>query len=118
MSDRELNLLEGENAGLRMLEVADSERHGTLNHLASVLNPDNDTITPGLDNPGPRIINFANILKYNHIPLAQTLKTVLEVVTEACGTPVEIEYAVDLNSDEAGNASFYLLQIKPMLGSG
>lgn len=118
MSDRELNLLEGENAGLRMLEVADSERHGTLNHLASVLNPDNDSITPGLDYPGPRIVNFADILKYNYAPLAQTLKTVLEVVTEACGTPVEIEYAVDLNRDEAGNASFYLLQIKPMLGTG
>lgn len=118
MSDRELNLLEGENAGLRVLEVGDSERHGTLNHLASVMNPDNDTIIPGLDYPGPRVINFADILKFNYIPLAQTLKTVLEVVTEACGTPVEIEYAVDLNKDEAGNASFFLLQIKPMLGSG
>jgi len=118
MSDRELNLLEGENAGLRILEISDSERHGTLNHLASVMNPDNDTITPGLHYPGPRVLNFANILKYNHIPLAQTLKTVLEVVTEACGTPVEIEYAVDLDRDETGNASFFLLQIKPMLGAG
>lgn len=118
MSLRELNLLEGENAGLRMLEVSDSERHGTLQHMASVMNPDNDTITPGLDSPGPRVVNFADVLKYNYVPLAQALKTVLEVVTEACGTPVEIEYAVDLNKDESGNASFYLLQIKPMLGIG
>ncbi len=118
MSRKELNLLEGEKAGLRILEVSDSERQGTLKHLASVLNPDNDTISPGLDYHGPRVLNFADILKYNHIPLAQTLKTVLEVVTEACGTPVEIEYAVDLNKDESGNASFYLLQIKPMLGTG
>ncbi|MFZ2340118.1 MAG: PEP/pyruvate-binding domain-containing protein [Bacteroidales bacterium] len=118
MSLRELNLLEGENAGLRMLEVSDSERHGTLQHMASVMNPDNDTITPGLDSPGPRVVNFADVLKYNYVPLAQALKTVLEVVTEACGTPVEIEYAVDLNKDESGNASFYLLQIKPMPGMG
>ncbi|MDX9947433.1 MAG: PEP/pyruvate-binding domain-containing protein [Bacteroidales bacterium] len=118
MSLRELNLLEGENAGLRMLEVSDSERHGTLQHMASVMNPDNDTIIPGLDSPGPRVVNFADVLKYNYVPLAQALKTVLEVVTEACGTPVEIEYAVDLNKDESGNASFYLLQIKPMLGIG
>jgi hypothetical protein len=40
------------------------------------------------------------------------------VVTEACGTPVEIEFAVDLTRDESGNASFYLLQIKPLLGTG
>lgn len=118
MSLKELNLLEGENAGLRMLNVSDSERHGTLKHIASVLNPDNDTITPGLDYAGPRVVNFADVLKYNYVPLAQSLKTVLEVVTEACGTPVEIEYAVDLNMDESGNASFYLLQIKPMLGAG
>jgi len=118
LSKKELNLLEGENAGLKMLDIGDAEKHGTLNHIASVLNPDNDTINPGLDSPGPRVINFADILKYNYIPLAPALKTVLDVVTEACGTPVEIEFAVDLTRDESGNASFYLLQIKPLLGTG
>lgn len=118
LAKKDLNLLEGENAGLRMLEISCAERHGTINHTASVLNPDNDLITPGLDSPGPRVINFADILKYNYIPLASTLKTVLDVVTEACGTPVEIEFAVDLNKDESGNASFYLLQLKPLLGTG
>ena len=118
LSNKDLNLLEGEIAGLKMLDISDGEKHGTLNHIASVLNPDNDTISPGLDSPGPRVINFADILKYNYVPLAPTLKTVLDVVTEACGTPVEIEFAVDLNRDETGNASFYLLQIKPLLGTG
>ncbi len=118
LSKKDLNLLEGEIAGLKMLDISAAENHGTLNHIASVLNPDNDTITPGLDSPGPRVISFADILKYNYIPLAATLKTVLDVVTEACGTPVEIEFAVDLNMDETGNASFYLLQIKPLLGTG
>lgn len=118
LTKHDLNLLEGENAGLKMLDISIAENHGTLNHIASVLNTDNDTITPGLDNPGPRVINFADILKYNYIPLASTLRTVLEVVTEACGTPVEIEFAVDLNKDDTGNASFYLLQIKPLIGAG
>jgi hypothetical protein len=117
MSKKTLNLLEGENAGLVSLDIADAEKHGTLKHSASVLNVDNDIITPGLDSPGPRVINFANILKYEHIPLASTLKTVLDVITEAFGTPVEIEFAVDLTKDQSGNASFYLLQIKPLTGS-
>lgn len=112
------DLLEGENAGLALLDIGEAEKHGTLKHTASVLNTDNDTIIPGLDAPGPRVINFADILKYNYIPLASTLKTVLDVVTEACGTPVEIEFAADLTKDENGNASFYLLQIKPLLGAG
>jgi hypothetical protein len=118
MTKRDLNLLEGENAGLKMLDISLAETHGILDHIASVLNPDNDTISPGLDAPGPRVINFADILKYNYIPLAPALKTVMDVVTEACGSPVEIEFAVDLTKDEAGNASFYLLQIKPLLGTG
>ena len=118
MAKQQLNLLEGENAGLIELDISQAEKHGTLKHSASVLNSDNDTITPGLDVPGPRVINFADILKYDYIPLASTLKVVLDVVTEAFGAPVEIEFAVDLNKDEAGNASFYLLQIKPLVGSG
>lgn len=118
MSKQELNLLEGENAGLVSLDIEKAEINGTIKHCASVLNIDNDTIIAGLDSPGPRIINFADILKYEYVPLASTLRTVLEVVSEAFGTPVEIEFAVDLTKDEAGNASFYLLQIKPLVGSG
>jgi hypothetical protein len=118
MAKKELNLLEGENAGLITLDISQAEEHGTLKHSASVLDLDNDTIIPGLDIPGPRVINFADILKYDYLPLASTLKIVLDVVTEAFGTSVEIEFAVDLTKDKTGNASFYLLQIKPLVGSG
>lgn len=118
MAKKELNLLEGENAGLIRLSISDAEKHGTIRHSASVLNVDNDTIIPDLEISGPRVINFADILKYEYIPLANTLKVVLDVVKEAFGTPVEIEFAVDLTKDENGNATFYLLQIKPLVGSG
>ena len=118
MSKKEFNLLEGENAGLTILNISEAEKHGTIKHSASVLNTDNDIITPGLDSPGPRVINFANILKYDYVPLASTLRVVLDVVTEAFGTPVEIEFALDLTKDEEGKASFFLLQIKPLVGSG
>jgi hypothetical protein len=118
MAKKELNLLEGENAGLVTLDISNAERHGTLKHSASVLNMDNDTVVPGLDAIGPRVINFADILKYDYIPLASTLRVVLDVVTEAFGTPVEIEFAVDLTQDKDGHASFYLLQIKPLVGNG
>ncbi len=112
------DLLKGENAALVAVDIAKAEQHGTLKHCASVLSIDNETLNPGLDLPGPRIINFANILKYDYIPLASTLRVVLDVVKEALGTPVEIEFAVDLTKDEDGKACFYLLQIKPLVGSG
>jgi hypothetical protein len=42
---------------------------------------------------------------------------VLDVVKEAMGSPVEIEFAVDLNRDDEQRATFYLLQIKPLIGN-
>ena len=118
MQNKDLNLLEGENAGLITLDISRAEEHGTLNHSASVLNTDNDTLVPGLNTPGPRVINFADILKYNYLPLASSLITILDVVTEATGNPSEIEFAIDLTKDKEGRTSFYLLQIKPLVGSG
>ncbi|MBM3403279.1 MAG: pyruvate, phosphate dikinase [Bacteroidetes bacterium] len=114
---KEINLLEGEDAGLIKMEMDDAEMHGTLKHLASVYSQDNNRIIPGLGQPGPRVVNFADILKYNYIPLAKTIEVVLDVVKEALGSPVEIEFAIDLNKDKENRASFYLLQIKPLIGN-
>lgn len=117
LNKTEPNLLEGDIAGLARIDIDEAEKHGTLKHCASVFNPDNNQIIPGLTHYGPRIVNFANILKYNYIPLAKTIEVVLDVVKEALGSPVEIEFAVDLNKDKNGLASFYILQIKPLLGN-
>jgi hypothetical protein len=117
LKKKDVNLLEGEDAGLRKLDVDDAERHGTLKHCASVYSIENDRIIPGINNPGPRVVNFADILKYNYIPLAKTIEVVLDVVKEALGSPVEIEFAVDLNKNSDYKASFYLLQIKPLIGN-
>ncbi len=113
----EVNLIEGEDAGLRKLDIYDAEMHGTLKHLASVYSAENDRISAGLRDAGPRVVNFADILKYNYIPMAKTIEVVLDVVKEALGSPVEIEFAIDLNKDEDYKATFYLLQIKPLIGN-
>jgi len=118
MNKKDINLLKkGEEAGLVKIDISEAEKHGTLEHCASVYNIENDAISPGLTSNGPRIINFANILKYDYIPLSKTINTILDIVKEALGTPVEIEFAVDLNKDKNYNTSFYLLQIKPLIGN-
>jgi CheY-like chemotaxis protein len=118
LKKHEINLLDdGEEAGLARINLYEAEQHGTIKHCASVYNAENNVITPGLSQPGPRVLNFANILKYNYIPLAQTIQVVLEVVEEALGSPCEIEFAVDINRDSNYRASFFLLQIKPMVGN-
>lgn len=117
LNKKDINLLEGDTAGLAKLDIYEAEMQGNLKHCASVYDADNLVIIPGITHPGPRIVNFANILKFNYIPLAQTIEVVLDVVKEAMGSPVEIEFAVDLTKDKHGRATFYLLQIKPLIGS-
>lgn len=117
LQKKDVNLLEGEDAALRKLDIDDAERHGTLKHCASVYSFENERIIAGLNHAGPRVVNFADVLKYNYVPLAKTIEVVLDVVKEALGSPVEIEFAVDLNKDENYKASFYLLQIKPLIGN-
>ncbi len=103
---------DGEDAPLATLDVLTAEKHGTLKHCASVYNAQNDTIEAGLSSYGPRIVNFANILRHNYLPLARLLTMLLNTAKEALGTPVEIEWAVDLEEK-----SFYLLQIKPIISA-
>jgi hypothetical protein len=110
-------LKDGELAALKLLDISEAEKHGTLNHCASVYDPNNDRIEPGLRSYGPRIINFADILHYNYIPLAETISVLLNTIKEAFGSPVEIEYAVDLEHAKNGLPTFYLLQIKPLIGN-
>lgn len=106
---------DGEQAPLATLDILDAEKHGTLKHCASVYNPQNDTIEPGLHAYGPRVVNFADILKYDYVPLPRLLSVILAAAKDSFGTPVEIEWAVDLDEDERGLPSFYLLQIKPII---
>jgi hypothetical protein len=117
LNKKNINLLEGDTAGLVRLDIDEAERHGTLKHCASVYDFENKRIIAGITHAGPRIVNFADILQYNYIPLTQTIEVVMDVVKEALGSPVEIEFAVDMNRDADMKASFYLLQIKPLIGN-
>lgn len=117
MKERELDLMISDEEGLINLELSDAEKHGTLKHMASVYDHNNNRIVPGIHKPGPRIVNFANILKYNYIPLTEALNVILQVGQEAIGSPVEIEFAVDLNRDDNYRSSIYILQIKPLIGN-
>jgi hypothetical protein len=106
---------DGENAAIKKYRIKEAEMDGTLEHSASTYVMENDDLIPGIQGQGPRIIDFANILKYDYLPLAETLQLLLKLFKEAMGSPVEIEYALDLDATENGVPTFYLLQIKPLI---
>ena len=107
--------MEGEMAAIRKYKIIEAEKDGILEHCASTYSRENDYITPGIGSSGTRVINFANILQYQHIPLADTLMLLLRLFKQAMGAPVEMEYALDLNNGENGWPTFYLLQLKPLI---
>ena len=116
LSKTEFDLVsDGEDAAIKKYRIKDAEQDGTLEHSASTYSIENDDLIPGIVQNGPRVVDFANILKYNYLPLAETLQVLLKLFKEAMGSPVEIEYAVDLEKAENGLPTFYLLQIKPLI---
>ncbi len=111
-----VDLFRGEDATLLTLGIEEAEADGALQHCASTWDANDDRIQDGLDHPGPRIVNFRNILKYDTFPLARILHQALELLREAMETPVEIEFAVNLDPDpETGKPTFHLLQVKHQL---
>ena len=116
MSRNTVDLFNGEDATLLNLDIREAERDGALTHSASVWDSNDDRIADGLDHPGPRIVNFRNILKYDHFPLAGIIQHSMDLIRTAMETPVEIEFAVNLDPDPVnGKPTFYLLQIKHQL---
>lgn len=108
-------IMNGEAASIKRFRIKDALHDGTLDHCASIYDVENDTLIPGVNSNGPLVVDFANILKYNYLPLADTLQILLKLFKEAMGSPVEIEYAVDLEPAENKLPTFYLLQIKPLI---
>ena len=116
LSQKDFDLIEdGENAAIKKYRIKEAGEDGTLEHSASTYSIENDDLIPGVQGAGPKVIDFANILKYNHLPLSDSLQLLLKLFKEAMGSPVEIEYAIDVEPAENGLPTLYLLQIKPLI---
>ena len=105
------NLSAGPDATLECLDISEAESNEDFVMTASTFNGDDDRLDPGLGNAGPRIINFAPVLKYDLFPFAEVLDAVLDVGSKSMGLPVEIEFAVSRDNEKL---VFYFLQLKPL----
>jgi len=116
MKNNNFNLLEGDECTLTRMSIKEAETHGSLQHLVSVWDYQNNKMDYGLSAKGLKVITFADILKYNYFPLAKIIEQILEIGEKAMGVPVEIEFAVDLTKDEKNQIkpTFYVLQIRPL----
>ncbi|MBN2411450.1 histidine kinase [candidate division KSB1 bacterium] len=95
--------------------LSEAEKDGTLNYLASTYSPENDTIYDGTSKNGMRLITLAPLLKYKTFPLSEILELVLDMGSWGMGTPVEIEFAVNLSTQHGNPKEFAILQMRPMV---
>jgi hypothetical protein len=103
-----------EEATLKKLEIDDVKEHPPVKHLTSSYSAQDHRIRDGAQNSGYPVLTFANVLKHRSFPLAEILVDVLEIGRKGMGCPVEIEFAVNLPLVGETDASFDLLQIRPM----
>lgn len=100
---------------LLRLTVKDADEDGALNYIASTYDPHDMIIREGYYPGGRKILSFANVLQHNLFPLASTLDNLLQIGQKEMGRPVEIEFAVNINPANRNRASFYFLQIRPIV---
>jgi DNA-binding NarL/FixJ family response regulator len=106
------NLAEGEDITLKRVEIADIENIEEIENAISVYDPQDRKIKAGLGIKGPRIVNFAGLLKYDTFPFAKVMSRLLEIIESSMGLPVELEFAVILEEEKL---NFYILQLKPLI---
>ncbi len=95
------------------LKVA--EGNGPLRFVVSTFDPQDQIIRDGYYEGGRKIVSFANILQHDMFPLAEVFVKLLKAGKKEMGRPVEIEFAVDIQDQQ--NATFYVLQIRPIVDS-
>ncbi|MDR2817053.1 MAG: phosphoenolpyruvate synthase [Proteiniphilum sp.] len=100
---------------LLKLRLKEAEKEGPLRYVASTYDPQDQIIRDGFYEGGRKIVSFVNILQHAMFPLAEILEKLLKAGQKEMGRPVEIEFAVDIKDQQL--ASFYVLQIRPIVDS-
>jgi CheY-like chemotaxis protein len=115
LKNNNLTLSPDENVNLVKLDISQAEKDGSLFFVGSTFSPQDQIIRDSLSTEGPRVITFANILKYNIFPLPDIINELMELGYRAFGTHVEIEFSVNLFRNNTKKPEFYILQIRPMV---
>ena len=100
---------------LKAYDIGIAENDGRLASLGSTYSLDNHAIYDGISREGIRLVSFAPILKQKIFPLPEIISTLLEWGRKGMGTPVEIEFAVNLAKNPREANQFGLLQMRPMV---
>lgn len=106
-----------ENEHIMKFSLEDAENDGILRFIASTYRAQDDKIVYGITESGPRVVDFAPILKFDLIPLNRLLKELLKLCEDTLQKMVEVEFAMTLAEGRGTPARFGFLQVRPMVVS-
>ena len=88
-----------------------------MKFIASTYDHENNVLYDGIIHPGKRVITFSGILEHKSFPLAEILTTLLDLGQREMNNPIEIEFAVNLETPPGTPKVFNFLQIRPIVYS-
>jgi len=100
---------------LDKLGINIAQKHGILDKIASTYIYQDDKIYPGIYENGNIVVDFAPIIDYESIPFVKAIKLLLKISEITLGYPVEIEFAVNIPTQESEPAELIILQIRNMI---
>jgi CheY-like chemotaxis protein len=110
------NYIETHDLLVKKYRLNVAEKDGTLHFVGSTYSPENEAVYDGIARSGIRLVTFSPILRHKLFPLPQILELLLDMGTWGMGTPVEIEFAVDMSSSNKNKPKeFGLLQMRPLV---
>jgi DNA-binding NarL/FixJ family response regulator len=103
-----------DSSNLTKRDIMDAINDPPVRFLTSTYLPQEDRIRDSHTSKGYPVLTFAQILKHNQVPLAGILEATLSLGEKGMGTPVEIEFSVNLPATARELTEFAFLQIRPM----
>ena len=104
-----------DGANLLRLRFKAAENDASFRYAASTYDYENHMIRDGVLGQGKRVVTFSQMLNYHAIPLAQIITDLLETGQKEMNNPIEMEFAVNMDTPPGHPAIFNFLQIRPIV---
>jgi hypothetical protein len=101
-------------ANLERRNLAQALEDAPVKALTSTYVPVEDRIRDTWYCKGPKIITFAQVLKYGTPRLTALVNDLMAALADDAGGPMELEFAADLPDKSGGSWKISLLQARPM----
>lgn len=99
----------------KKINLRQAKNHKSLRFVASTYDLQSNRIRSGVFHEGARVLTFDNILNYDSFPLDNLLKELLKIGQKEIGSPIEIEFAMNLDVPPNEPRVFSFLQIRPIV---